>query len=501
MNILHTPFVSFKTKAHLIVSYTIFLIQVLTISSCSQPEKINFYNSNHFIIDNELKMILLLDDELQIDKKSNEIWLEGVKFTIFGSLDSVEYQNHFKLQNEKDEMYDLYLSKTPIININPNNDIDKKERKGAVFTLKTPENKMKTFYTGVSFRGGHTMIYPKKSLRLEFWKDPKGRKNKNVSLLNMRSDDDWILQAMYNEPLRLRDKSAFDLWAQIIDFQNKQSISTKKTIKLDYVDVFFQNEYQGVYVLCERPDRKKFNLNKASKKSKGGELIKGRYWELTTFDSMAAIPTKDTTNWGGFEFKYPKKNHDWSSLDELISFIKLSDDDEFYKNIHNYVNIDNVTNYFIFINVLGANDNTGKNVFLARYNQGSPYFYIPWDLDAILGYNYLGERYHSLDRKIISNKLFDRLFLEESSPYKTVLIQRWKDLISEEVFTIKNILETINKNHNYLSEQKLYEREQKKWKGYTYDESQLEKIEEWIKMRMDFLEKEVFYEEKSNDEI
>ncbi|WP_366841162.1 CotH kinase family protein [Lacinutrix sp.] len=44
----------------------------------------------------------------------------------------------------------------------------------------------------------------KKSFDLEFWADLVSKEKKDIKFKGMRSDDDWILDAMYNEPLRLR---------------------------------------------------------------------------------------------------------------------------------------------------------------------------------------------------------------------------------------------------------------------------------------------------------
>ncbi len=40
------------------------------------------------------------------------------------------------------------------------------------------------------------------------------------------------------------------------------------------------------------------------------------------------------------------------------------DDDTFYKNIEKRFYLKNAVNYFIFINLLRATDNEGKNIFM-----------------------------------------------------------------------------------------------------------------------------------------
>mgnify|MGYP005742584177 CR=1 FL=1 len=62
----------------------------------------------------------------------------------------------------------------------------------------------------------------------------------------------------------------------------------------------------------------------------------------------------------------------------------------------------------MFLNLIRATDNTGKNIYLAKYKQGEPYFYIPWDLDGCFGTIWNGTNSNITD-DILKNGFISRV--------------------------------------------------------------------------------------------
>ena len=103
---------------------------------------------------------------------------------------------------------------------------------------------------------------------------------RDVSLLGMRDDDDWNLQAMFNEPLRIRNRSCFEIWDNIYTLPYKEEEPDAVAgIKMKYSDLFLNNEYLGIFAVGERIDRKQLKLKKYKDGSIRGELYKGAYWD------------------------------------------------------------------------------------------------------------------------------------------------------------------------------------------------------------------------------
>lgn len=274
----------------------------------------------------------------------------------------------------------------------------------ARFQLKSTNQTTDTLWLKIRIRGANARTYPKKSFRIELIADSTGNSTKKISLLGMRPDDDWNLNAMYNEPLRLNTITANELWLDIFNSGSYNYNNYGKAgIDVKYVQLYTNNIYQGIYILTERIDRKQLNLNEEH-----GELYK-------TFDhSDAALFKKahpfdnNSIYWDGIEMKYPKNEINWENLYELVHFVTKSNEEDFLDDYTYKMDLENIIDYYIFLNLCGLTDNTGKNLYIAKNNKKRPYYYVPWDLDGIFGFEWSGNFYVP-NNIILTNGLYDRL--------------------------------------------------------------------------------------------
>ena len=339
---------------------------------------------------------------------------------------------------------------------------------------------------GIQFRGKWSQTLPKKSMEVEFWTDSTGEETRDYTLMNMVRDDDWNLQAMYNEPLRIRSKTNNDLWRKIntLSYLDREPEAVNG-VRMKYIELFINEEYRGVYCLGEKVNRKQLKLVK----HKGfirGELYKGISWGASTFTSAPDFDNSSWT-WDGFEYKYPKEEINWSNLHGLVDFVVNSCDEKFYDDYQNRFEIDNLVDYFIFLNLLRATDNTGKNVYIAKYTSDEKYFFVPWDLDGSFGTMWRGENDRTTD-DLLSNGLYDRL-MHDCRPggFKEKLESKWLALRST-VITHDSLMHLFLANHEYLVANGIYEREQMAWEGYTYKEDDLNYLSSWITDRLNYLD-------------
>ena len=283
------------------------------------------------------------------------------------------------------DQFVLYFTPLPIISIETNNIIVDEPKVQAVFTYSDNEQTLSS-NIGIEIRGGASQSYPKKTYDIEFWDDETGNLNVDMKFGQLREDDDWILDALYNEPLRLRSYTANKLWKQIqVPYYVNYEPKAKPGADVMYVEMFLNGVYNGLYNLSEPIDRKQLKIKKFNDNLRG-ELYKGYTWGASTFTSLPSY-NNNSRVWGGYEFEYPKSSEitDWSSLYQFTNFVINSSELEFENDIWSRFEKDNFINYFLFLNLIRATDNTGKNIYLAKYKQGEPYFYIPWDLDGCFG--------------------------------------------------------------------------------------------------------------------
>ncbi len=440
-------------------------------------------SKNLIVINQEVQTLNTLYPDIKTKIVSND-----QHYTFDTPVSVFDIGTAYSVTDDNNIHYDLYFTQLPIINVRSQYTIVDEPKVAAQFTICESNGDSQTKTIGIEYRGGSSQAFPKKSFRIEFWTDNTGTDTESVRLLDMRKDDDWNLQAMYNEPLRLRSKVNTKLWTYIDTlYYIQDEPKASNSIEQAYVELFVNNEYRGVYALSERIDRKQLKLKKFTNGEIQGELYKGKEWgEATLFASLPSYSNGDTF-WGGFEYKYPKQI-DWENLYDFVDFVVYEDSSSFYADYENRFDKENAVNYFIFLNLLKALDNTGKNIFIAKYKQNEPYFYVPWDLDGTLGimwdgtidYNHYG---------ILKNGLYERLVLDrEPFGFIDKLQNKWHALRAN-ILTKDSIVKRFDIEYDYLLSNAVYERESIAWgdtNNFSY--GHIQHLSDWLGNRLEYLD-------------
>jgi hypothetical protein len=382
--------------------------------------------------------------------------------------------------------YTLYFTELPLMSIQTREAIVDEPK--VLGTLTYADDSLElTAYIGVELRGGSTLTVPKKTLDIEIWQDTLGEISQDVQFGDLRSDDDWVLDALYNEPLRMRSFFAHQLWIDMhsLYFQDKEP-NAKSGADVRYVELFLNGHYNGIYALSEQLDRKQMKL-KSYKEGVRGELYKGTTWGAPTYGQPPSY-NNASREWAGYEMKYPKEDQatDWEAVFDFVDFVNNSSDEIFVEQIWSAFDYDNHLDYFIFLNVLRATDNTGKNIYLAKYNTDEPYFNVPWDLDGCLGTIWSGERENITD-DILSNGLINRVIELNPSNYEATVSARWLGYRAG-LLSTDNLLTNFQERFDYFTNNKIYEREALVYPNYGFDEESLTYMLGWVQNRMEYLD-------------
>ncbi len=433
------------------------------------------------------KRLIVVNEQVDIAQPISGIALSDY-YRLIEVVDTLITGAPYIVSSDDGGQYQLYFTELPIVTITPQREIVDEPRRLANFTMIESDGTLTVYDIGVEYRGGYSQSFDKKSLRIEFWNDPIGDDTENLDLLGMRSDDDWNLQAMYNEPMRIRNKSAFDLWQQIDTlYYQEEEPKAINGVHYQYVELFINDEYRGVYGLSERVDRKQLRLKKDDDGDTRGELYKGIWWDDAVLLNGAPSFDNSTDTWSGWEHKYPDKI-DWSTLHQAVTFVVEGEEEAFRESIGDLFDMDNIVNYFIFLNLTRAEDNTGKNTYLAKYDADQPYFYVPWDLDGIFGMRWDGVRWRVTD-DILSNGLYDRLLEDRSENGFIVQLKKRWDLLRKQVITLDNINAILGANYNYLSTNGIYERERIAWPDTELlNENTTDYTTDWLVDRIRYLD-------------
>ena len=364
----------------------------------------------------------------------------------------------FRVADDKYWMYNVYFTGMPIAKLSTEFVQENGENNGTMrvynqYSQSSPYQEGKCRFR---LRGASSLNFPKSSYKVTFTE-------KDYSLLGMREDDDWILNALYDDEGLVHNKISYELWKQIAQSNN---IPYDEGISMEYVEVFVDNEYKGVYGLLERVDKKALNLNEKDILYKGvGTKDVGEddfYIELK--EGMTPV----------FELKYPSEfqvEH-WEPLREYVNGLNHSQYKDFEKAKEN-INLESFIDYSIFNLFLSGEDNLQKNIYYwADYQADGSYkmIKIPWDLNMTWGNGwYENHAYHF--------NLYQSKYIEEACGWTDDMIHlyqlnpleignsmyaRWKEL-RKEIITRENLFTLFEKQINYVNFSGAYLRDSMIW--------------------------------------
>lgn len=125
--------------------------------------------------------------------------------------------------------------------------------------------------SGIKVRGASASTYPKKAYSVEL-QDESGEET-DASLLNLREDGDWILDAMYIDHARMRNRLCTDIWNSFNSVPHKEKEPEAINGTRGYfVEVILNQKYNGLYCFTEKVDRKQLKLKKIRRQLSGAFL-------------------------------------------------------------------------------------------------------------------------------------------------------------------------------------------------------------------------------------
>lgn len=307
-------------------------------------------------------------------------------------------------------------------------------------------------------RGNTAAMLDKKSWKLSL-KNSNGT-NRNLSLVGLGEDDDWILNAMRQDDTKLKEKLFMDLW-------NNWSDQTSWNYKMstgEYVEVVCNSSYSGIYLLQRRPDQKYYQLSESDILLKGGNIL---------------IPNNPQE---AYRVVYsPYEQQDTLCLMEGIrtgSNVSMIDPD-------NFLDIN------LFLQYASAIDNTGfKNIFYLLKNQENSYrlYMIPWDTDMSWGVVF--DSGFVYDYQMSMGKMISRqeypFMLQKYPDLDALMSLRWKEL-RKSVLSEDNVQKLLDETQTTLRRSGALTREINHW-GPVYENDTAENLYKFLMERLRMLD-------------
>lgn len=382
----------------------------------------------------------------------------------------------------------LQFTYWPVIQIYGEDEFVKRPYKDGSVTVTVPDSSYQENIKARVRWAGSSTAEPdrlKHNFHLKFYNEDSSKKN--MSFFGLRKDFHWRLDAGQIDFSRVRNRVSKDIWAAFSTppyYAEQEPKAVRNYVRGDFVEVFLNDNYMGIYCLNEHMDRQQLKLKQYDYENKvfHGGLWKPMKWTSTTlFDYLPGVNARRKC-WDEFYVHYPNIDDvsptNFKTLYEAVKFAKRSSDQEFLDSAAYYFDIPVFRDYYLFLILLQGIDNIGKNVYFACYDTAvdKKLTLAVWDLDCTHGqfYDNWGGNYHHTwvgpqrslrTQELASHKVLHRL--DELDPtFHGLATERYWELRNS-IFHPDSILARFNA---YISEMKVCGADRREVARWSYSD-------------------------------
>ncbi|MBD3339994.1 MAG: hypothetical protein GF353_12845 [Candidatus Lokiarchaeota archaeon] len=365
----------------------------------------------------------------------------------------------------------------PVVNISTEEEINKDEYVECTLELKTKKesDNVAPLKGEIKIRGKFNAELPKKGYRIQL--------NDDVSFLGMREDDDWMLFAMYSDLTSMQIKLSMDLYRQL-----RSTNPTAIMPECEYVCLYINREFQGLYLLVEKNDRRLFGLDEAQNSVDSSLIFQSSYAHKNFEYYLAEEWEQDWPN--EYEDIYIME----FIMNELVSFIRDCSNETFFsteEGIYTKFDKTNLIDFYVFNFFILHDDFWDHNYFIVRNTYPSKFFLVPWDFDRCFGQwlRRTSEPETSHEEFVLENNLlFSRLL--QNQTYRKECSIRWFEL-REDLWTEDKIINLLTDYYDEIK--KVLDIDTNMWYHNLWSENWEEEIDKairnlfnWIPERLEY---------------
>jgi len=286
-------------------------------------------------------------------------------------MDAIAEGYSYELMAYNDTHYSYFyivFTGLPVVSINTDQDITIQEDT-AHFSIGTAQEGGLSCESLVRLRGDGSLYETQKlGYRIAF---ASSRRNAMREVPGMGVQGKINLVSMAFDDTLMHDKLSWDLIAMMTD--ESAPFSARKT---QYVELFVNNEYEGVYLMMEPIDYET-EIGKAS----SGSLLQDALYRTAVVDTVrsnAVIPGHQT--WGYELFYSPDAADQFSHLRTYIALRDTEDDAEFARLALEHIDMKSAMGYCAFLQNAGLVDNVQNNMFIWAHTENGKISYQDWKL-------------------------------------------------------------------------------------------------------------------------
>lgn len=316
--------------------------------------------------------------------------------------------------------------------------------------------------------GGCSKPFDKWSYRMEFHEISSSGKDRSrdVSVLGMEADSDWLLLANAGDPTTVRNMLAWDLWRDW-----NEGKSALMIMDSELVEVFVNDEYVGIYQLMERIKEEQ------EIERYGGDVNTAVVGRLISVNNMSEKPVLDLHEEGvdfRMEYRY-EANGDaermFGLMEDFVTLFRTDelklDDEAFAALALERVNIEDMMSYILFYHACTLNDNNINNVFVyVMQDEDGRYLYhhAPWDMDSSFWVLRSYQDHNTLRWPDMGVIIPTRMLDLDVGGCRKILWELWNEKRST-VLSSSSLSNRFMKMEQFLNMSGAYRRDMRKWFG------------------------------------
>lgn len=387
-------------------------------------------------------------------------------------------------------------------------------------------------HANLRYRGATAQGFSKKAFAVKIT-DAEGE-SMDHSFFGLRDDNNWILDAMAVDKARMRNRVSTDLWNAFSTrpYYAAEEPEMNPGTRGRFVEVVLNGNYHGIYCLTEKLDRKQLKIKKI--KQEDGEpdkirgvLYKSDQWsyevlmghDLDSRNFPKRAPSaysNQSMTWASYEMDYPDledgESITWEPLYNAINFVATSSDLDFSRQYASWFDMPVWTDYYLFLDVLLATDNHGKNMFLLNYDltddsTSQLISMAPWDLDGTWGRRWDGSANYTSATTVYEDMLWNYEHGEHTLYYRLrnniFTRTRWQQTLESRYAALRqgafhpdSLKARFTAYYDLMSASGAVSREQARWNASdcTPDmDNDVRYITSWIDDRMAYLDTKYHY--------
>lgn len=261
-------------------------------------------------------------------------------------------------------------------------------------------------YIKIKCQGTSSMSYPKKNFTVKLFSDEERSTKLKKNFKGWGNQNKFCLKANYIDHSHARNIISANLWSEVVasrsnynDLPEELRTSPRNgAIDGFPIKVYTNGTYQGIYTWNIPKDDWLYNMD--SDNTNHALLCA----ETNTNGTYAENACNFRALWNGID------GSDWSievgtnsdalktSLNNLITCVKDTDDETFKATIGNYLDLQSAIDYYLHQYVICGLDGLAKNMLLATYD-GTKWYCGAYDMDSTFGLYWNGNSFVSTTYK------------------------------------------------------------------------------------------------------